>query len=301
MNKVVVVGTGHVGMSYAYTLLNQRTAVDELFLVDLNRTDAEDEALDLHDALGFSPSDLKIRAGSYKDCADATLVVITAGVPQKPGETRLDLLQKNASVMKQIVGEIMASGFNGIFLVVSNPMDVMTHLVWQYSGLPHSQVIGSGTVLDSSRLMYYIGHKAKVSPKSVHAYVIGEHGDSEFVPWSVADIGLENVSMFLGTETMREIEHRVRTQAYEIIKRKGATYYGIGICLARITNAILGNEQAILPVSNYDPYSRIYFGWPAIVERAGVKRRVAMKLSAAEQRRLEKSIEILKAAIKSAK
>ncbi len=292
-----MVGTGNVGMSYAYTLVNQQTPVDELFLVDLNRADTEGEALDLHDTLGFSPSNLRIRAGSYADCGDATIVVITAGAPQMEGETRLDLIQKNAVIMKDIVAEIMKSGFNGIFLVVSNPMDVMTYLVWQYSGLPRSQVIGSGTVLDSSRLMYYIGNKVKVDPKDIHAYVLGEHGDSEFVPWSVANVGLESASMFLGSETMQEIEHRVRNQAYEIIKRKGSTYYGIGICLARITNAILNNERAILPVSNYDPYSRIYFGWPAIVERIGVKRRVALRLTAGEQRKLETSIGVLKAAI----
>ncbi|MCL2094626.1 L-lactate dehydrogenase [Candidatus Saccharibacteria bacterium] len=301
MNKVVVIGTGNVGMSYAYALLNQKTSVDELFLVDINRKDAEGEALDLHDALGFSPSTFKIRAGSYADCKDAKMVVITAGARQAEGETRMDLLVKNTAMVKDMVSQIMRAGFNGIFLVVTNPMDVMTYLVWQYSGLPHSQVIGSGTVLDSSRLMYAVAHKIKVSPRDIHAYVVGEHGDSEFVPWSVGTVGLESISMFLGTDTMRDIEHRVRNQAYEIIKRKGATHYGIGVCMARITRAILNNERAILPVSNYDPYSRIYFGWPAIVERNGVKRRVALRLMAGEQKKLEKSVATIKEAIKEAR
>jgi L-lactate dehydrogenase len=224
-------------------------------------------------------------------------VVITAGARQLPGETRIDLIYKNAEIFKGIVGSVMESGFNGIFLVISNPMDVMTYLTWEYSGLPHSRVIGSGTVLDTSRLRYRVGHELKIDPKSINAYVVGEHGDSEFVPWSQADIGLEKLSSSLSHEKMAKIEVDVKNEAYEIIKKKGATFYGIGVCAVDITEAILSNRNAVLPVSNYDPYSKVYFGYPAIVGRDGVKRRISLDLSAGEQRKLENSIAVIKEAI----
>jgi L-lactate dehydrogenase len=300
-NKVAIIGTGQVGMSFAYALLNQKTQVDELYLIDLDKYSVEGQAIDLRSGFGFSPDNLRIRAGDYKDCADADLVVITAGARQAPGETRLDLVSKNAKIFKGIVGEVMAGGFDGIFLVVSNPMDVMTYLTWKFSGLPHSKVIGSGTVLDSSRLKYRIGHALKVDAKSVHAYVIGEHGDSEFVPWSRADVGLESVSTFLDADKMEAIEDETRNEAYEIIKRKGATYYGIGICLAYIAEAILSNQGAVLPISNYDPFAKVYYGYPAIVGREGVRRRISLDLMAGEQRKLERSIGVIKDAIDEAK
>jgi L-lactate dehydrogenase len=296
-NKVVIVGTGNVGMSYAYALLNQRTHVDEIVLVDISVDKAEGEAIDLRDGLGFSPGNLKIRAGGYGDTSDADLVVITAGAKQAEGETRMDLLRKNAGIFRDMVGEIVRNGFDGIFLVVSNPMDVMTYLTWVYSGFDQSRVIGSGTVLDSSRLMYAVGHALSVDPKNVHGYMLGEHGDSEFAAWSLAEVGLSSVAEYLDTGQRAEIENRVRNEAYNIIDKKGATYYGIGMCLAYITEAIFSNRRAILPVSNWDPYAEVYYGYPAVVGRSGVIRRVGIGLSSEEQRELEHSIGVIRAAI----
>jgi L-lactate dehydrogenase len=293
--RVVIIGTGAVGMSFAYAMLNRRTVVDELYLVDLDKQKTEGEAIDLRDGLGFAPGNMRIRAGGYEDCQTADIVVITAGARQAEGETRMDLIRKNAGIFKGIVEEVMKSGFDGIFLVVSNPMDVMTHLTWKYSGLPHARVIGSGTVLDSSRLMYKVGHKLKVDPRSVHAYMLGEHGDSEFAAWKEADVGLERLG--LSEEEMMRLEDEVRNEAYEIIKRKGATYYGIGVCLTHIVESILTNSGAVLPVSNWDPFAKTYFGWPAVVGREGIRRRIGLELTAPEQRKLEKSIGVIKEAV----
>jgi L-lactate dehydrogenase len=299
-NKVMIVGTGTVGMSYAYALINQRTAVNELVLVDINQEDAEGEAMDLRDALAVSPSYLKIKSGTYAESKDTDIIVITAGVPQKPGESRMDLLKKNASIFKEMITQIMASGFKGIFLVVSNPLDVMTHLTYEYSGLPPERVIGSGTVLDSARLRKYLSTRLEVNPKSIHAFIIGEHGDSEFALWSTANQGGQKLTDLLSPQEMSEIEEKTRKEAYAIIEKKGATYYGIGTCLAAITNCILNDENRILPVSNFDPYSNSYNGYPAILGRQGIKRRLGLNLSDQEQQKLSASTEIIKQAISEA-
>ena len=296
-NKVMIVGTGNVGMSYGYALVHQRTSVNELVLVDINIDDAEGEAIDLRDALAVSPSYLKIRSGSYADAGDCDLIVITAGVPQKPGESRMDLLKKNAAIFKDMIGQIMATGFNGIFLVASNPMDVMTYLTWRYSGLPAAHVIGSGTVLDSSRLRYRLSQRLHVHPKNVHAYQVGEHGDTEFALWSCANVGCQPIRTLLGEQDLTEIEDYARNEAYDIIKKKGATYYGIGSCLAMITNCILNDECRILSVSNYDEMSGTYNGFPAIVGADGIVRRLGIKIDAKEQEKLDHSIKTLREAI----
>ena len=296
-NKVMIVGTGNVGMSYGYALVHQRTSVNELVLVDINIDDAEGEAIDLRDALAVSPSYLKIRSGSYADAGDCDLIVITAGVPQKPGESRMDLLKKNAAIFKDMIGQIMATGFNGIFLVASNPMDVMTYLTWRYSGLPAAHVIGSGTVLDSSRLRYRLSQRLHVHPKSVHAYQVGEHGDTEFALWSCAHVGCQPIRTLSGEQDLPEIEDYARNEAYDIIKKKGATYYGIGSCLAMITNCILNDECRILSVSNYDEMSGTYNGFPAIVGADGIVRRLGIKIDAKEQEKLDRSIKTLREAI----
>ena len=296
-NKVMIVGTGNVGMSYGYALVHQRTSVNELVLVDINTEDAEGEAIDLRDALAVSPSYLKIHSGSYADARDCDMIVITAGVPQKPGESRMDLLKKNAAIFKDMIGQIMASGFKGIFLVASNPMDVMTYITWKYSGLPASQVIGSGTVLDSSRLRYRLSRRLHVHPKNVHAYQVGEHGDTEFALWSCANVGCQNIRDLLDDQNLDEIENYARNEAYEIIKKKGATYYGIGSCLAMITNCILNDENRILSVSNYDDLSGTYNGFPAVLGRKGIVRRLGLQLDAKEQQKLDHSIQTLREAI----
>ncbi len=296
-NKVVLIGCGNVGMSYAYALLNQRTNVNELVLIDMNKDRIEGEVMDLNHCLAFAPSKIEIKSGDYSDCSDATLVVIAAGAKQAPGETRMDLINKNSSIFKEIIGEVVKSGFNGIFLVATNPLDVMTYLTWKYSGFDTSKVMGSGTSLDTARLRYLIGEKTGVSPKSVNAYVIGEHGDSEFVPWSNVRIAGQEIEKFIDKEELEPIESEVRNAAYEIINKKGATYYGIGMALVMITNAILSDEDRIITVSNYDSFDDIYIGTPAIVNKDGVKERIYVELNDQEQEKLSKSIGIIKDAI----
>ena len=298
-NKVVIIGCGNVGMAYAYALLNQRTYVNKLMLIDLNRDRIEGEVADLNHCLPYAPSKISINVGDYKDCSDAQIVVIAAGANQKPGETRMDLIHKNASIFKDIVDNVMASGFNGIFLVATNPLDVMTYLTYKYSGLPANQVIGSGKSLDTARLQLMIGKKLCINPKNIQGYVIGEHGDSEFIPWSNANISLQNIRTFFTQEELDEIESDVRNAAYEIINKKGATYYGIGAALVRITNAILGNENSILALSVYDEKNDVYIGLPAIVNRNGVERRIPLKLTEEEERELQHSIDVIKENINS--
>lgn len=296
-NKVVIIGCGNVGMSYAYALLNQKTYVNELALIDLNYDRIVGEAMDLNHCLAFAPSKIDIKAGTYADCKDASIVVIAAGANQNPGETRMDLINKNSKIFKEIVSNVMKNNFNGIFLVATNPLDVMTYLVQKYSELPHHKVMGSGTSLDTARLRYLVGEKISVNPKNVHGYVIGEHGDSEFVPWSSVNIGLQNIDEFLNQEEKNNVEKSVREAAYEIINKKGATYYGIGMCLVRITNAILGNENAIITVSNYDEENGIYIGLPAIINKTGVSKKMKVNLTQSEIQKFQNSVNIIKDAI----
>ncbi|MBQ3305846.1 L-lactate dehydrogenase [Candidatus Saccharibacteria bacterium] len=297
MAKVMIVGTGNVGASVGYCLVNQRTDVNELVLTDINMEDAEGEAMDLRDTLAVSPSYMKIKAGDYAEASDCDIIVITAGAPQKPGETRMDLLKKNAAIFKDMIGQIMDSGFDGIFIVVSNPMDVMTYLTWRYSGLPHEQVIGSGTILDTARLRYRIAERLGVHPKSVHAFQVGEHGDTEFTLWSSSNIGGKPLVELIDQPAREEIEDFARTEAYKIIEKKGATYYGIGACVTKLINCILDDERRVLPVSSYDDFSGVYNGFPAIVGRNGIVRRLGIKLSEEEGIKLQKSNNALKEAI----
>lgn len=298
-NKVVIIGCGNVGISYAYALLNQRTYVNKLILIDVNKDKVAGEVMDLNHGLPYAPSKISINLGDYKDCNDARIVVIAAGANQKPGETRTDLIHKNASIFKEIVSNVMASGFNGIFVVATNPLDVMTYLTYKYSGLPAHQVIGSGTSLDTARLQLIIGKKLCINPKNIQAYVIGEHGDSEFIPWSNANISLQNIKEFFTEEELNDIEDDVRNAAYEIINKKGATYYGIGMALVRITNAILGNENTIIALSVYDENNDVYVGLPAILNKDGAERRIRLELTEEEKRQLQHSIDIIKSNIAS--
>lgn len=296
--KVVIIGCGNVGMSYAYALLNQRTHVNSLALIDLNKERVEGEVMDLNHCLAFSPSKMKIKVGDYSDCNDADLIVIAAGVNQKPGETRIDLLKRNASIFKGIITEVMKNGFDGIFLIATNPVDIMTYLTQKYSNLPRYKVIGSGTSLDTARLRFLISDRVKVSPSNVHAYVIGEHGDSEFIPWSDVNIALQDISSFISHEEMKEFEEEVKTAAYKIINAKGATYYGIGMCLVKITNAILGDENSVMVVSTYDDTNDVYVGLPSVINSVGADRKIDFKLNEEETAKLTNSINILKEAIK---
>ena len=300
-NKVMIVGTGNVGASIAFALINQRTTINEIILTDIVAKDAEGEAMDLRDALAVAPSFVKIRSGTYQDARDCDVIVITAGAAQKPGETRLDLLKKNVNILKGMIEQIMASGFDGIFLVVTNPMDVLTYFTMKFSGLPAERVIGSGTVLDSARLRSRIAGYLNINPKSVHAYQIGEHGDSELTAWSIAEVGGQKVTDLLPVQTLEDISNFDKNEAYSIINRKGATYYGIATCVADILNCILNDEMRVLAVSSYDYFSKVSFGFPSVVGRKGIIRRLDLKLSERENLDLQKSINILKKAIKSVK
>ncbi len=301
--KVVLIGTGMVGMSYAYALLNQN-ACDELVLIDLDKERARGEAMDLNHGLAFSGSHMKIRAGEYSDCANADIVVICAGVAQKPGESRLDLLNRNTEVFRSIIGPVTESGFNGIFLVATNPVDIMTRITCALSGFNPRRVIGTGTALDTARLRYLLGEYFSVDPRNMHAYVIGEHGDSEFVPWSQAMLAtrpiLEICEASGGNccqEDLDKISEEVRTAAQQIIKAKRATYYGIGMAMVRITKAIFGNESSVLTVSTmlrgeYGQHG-VFAGVPCIVGRNGVRRVLPLNLSPEESEKFNRSCETL--------
>lgn len=285
----MIVGTGNVGSSIAYALLNQRTAVKEIILADIDNEDAKGEVMDLSDALAVAPSYLKLKAGDYDEAKDVDICIITAGANQKPGETRTDLVKKNAEILKGIVKPIMATGFDGIFLIVSNPVDTLSFLTYKYSGLPAERVIGSGTVLDSARLRYDLAQKLGVHPKSVHAYQVGEHGDSEFALWSLATVGGEKIEKLVSKTDRTQIELDTRNRAYEIIKKKGATYYGIGACVTQIVNCILNDERRVLSVSNYDDNNNIYDGFPAVVGKTGIVRRLELPLNEKEGIKLQRS------------
>lgn len=302
--KVVLVGTGMVGMSYAFAMLNQNIC-DELVLVDLDAERAEGEAMDLNHGLAFSGSHMKITAGSYRDCANADIVAICAGVAQKPGETRPELLERNLAVFRSIVDPITESGFNGIFLVATNPVDIMTHITSALSGFNPRRVLGTGTALDTARLRYLLGDFFEVDPRNVHAYVMGEHGDSEFVAWSQAMIATKPVQDFCAEsqrdncrDTLLNIEEEVRTAADKIIAAKRATYYGIGMAMARITRAVFGDENSVLTVSamlrgEYGE-SRVYAGVPCIVNRNGVQRVLTVNLTEEEKQKFHNSCATLR-------
>ena len=244
--KIVLVGTGFVGMSMAYSMLN-RGGINELILIDIDKEKTIGEEMDLSHGLPFAPQKMVIKSGDYSECKDAQIVVITAGIAQKPGQTRLELVQINARIIKEITQNIMASGFDGIIIVASNPVDLMSYVVYKVSGLPKNKVIGSGSVLDTARLRYMIADYLNLSSKNIHAYVIGEHGDSSFVPWEHSYAGCKKLLDIMNDnnypiENLDKIHKAVINAAYEIINRKKATYYGIGMSLNRIVRAILDDE-----------------------------------------------------------
>lgn len=292
MNKIVIIGCGNVGMSYAYALVNQKCNVDELVLVDINEDKAIGEAADLNHSIPYSPNNLTIKAGDYSDCKDASIVMIAAGANQDVGETRLDLIHKNTKIFKSIIDNVLASGFNNIFLIATNPVDAMSYITYKNSNLPASKIIGTGTSLDTARLRYILSRRFEIMPQNVHAYVLGEHGDSEFVAWSSAMIGSVKIDSLLNKKEKEEISDSVRNSAYEIIKKKGNTSYGIGMCLVRITNAILNDENAIITVSAFD--KDVYISSPCIINKKGIKRRLKIELTDQEQELYNKSKEVIR-------
>jgi L-lactate dehydrogenase len=300
--RVAIVGAGNVGATFAYAL-SQSGLASEIVLIDQNRTRAEGEAMDLnHAAPFFSPT--RIWAGDYADCAGAFVTVITAGANQKPGETRLDLVKKNAGIFRQIVPQIVQHNPNGIILVTTNPVDVLTYAAWKISGLPAPHIIGSGTILDTARFRYLLSEYYGVDPRSVHAYIIGEHGDSEVPVWSKANIAGMQLKDFCCVQDVHYDQARLeaifkqtRDAAYQIIERKGATYYAIGAGLVRVVEAILRDQRTVLPVSvlvdKYYGIDDVYLSLPAVIDRGGIESILRLELEESEIIGLRQSADVL--------
>ena len=301
--KVAVIGCGFVGSSSAFALM-QSGLFSEMVLIDADTKRAEGEAMDISHGISFARP-MQIYAGNYDDITDAAIIVITAGANQKPDETRLDLIKKNAAIMKSIVGEIKKRDFGGILLIVSNPVDILTLIALKESGYPSNRVIGSGTVLDTGRFKYLLGEHLDVDSRSVHAFIIGEHGDSELAAWSNARIGGLKVNDFCELrghfnheQSMKKIFEDVRNSAYEIIERKHATNYGIAMAVKRICEAIVRNEKSILPVSSLMTgeygLNDVVLSIPAVVDETGVQKVIPIELNDEELTKLKDSANILK-------
>lgn len=300
--KVILIGDGAVGSSYAFALVTQNIA-QELGIIDINTDKTEGDAIDLSDALAFT-SPKKIYSATYADCHDADIVVITAGAAQKPGETRLDLVQKNLRIFKSLVGQVMDSGFDGIFLVATNPVDILTYATWKFSGLPKNRVIGSGTSLDTARFRQAIAELTGVDTRNVHSYILGEHGDTEFPVWSHANIAGLSINEWIkdnpdtDEKALVDVFFSVRDSAYNIIQKKGATFYGIAVSLARITKAIFNDENAVLPLSVYlnGEYGQndVFIGAPAIINRQGIQKVIEIPLNDSEMDKMNLSASTLK-------
>lgn len=297
--KVVVIGVGAVGSTTAYTLL-LRDRMDELVLIDANEGKAKGDALDMNHGMPFLGR-TKVWAGNYEDCKGADIIIITAGAAQKPGEERIQLLKRNVAIYESIVTEVLKHNDDGILLIASNPVDVMSYFCLEKSGWPAHRVIGSGTLLDSARFRYLIGEKLQLDPRSVHAHIIGEHGDSELPVWSLVNVAGSAVD--ISEDEKSEIFINTRDAAYEIIEAKGATFYAIALALDRIVTAILRNEAAVLNVStlleNYHGVSDVYLGVPCVVDRQGVREVLDIKITDAEKELLHRSANKLKGLIQS--
>ena len=302
--KIAIIGCGLVGSSTAFSILTQGLC-DELVLVDINEEKSYGESMDLIDGIEYLNLNVKVTKGSYADCGDANIVVITAGPPPKPNQTRLDTMGIGQKITKSIVDPIMAAGFDGIFLVISNPVDVIAYYVWKLSGLPSNQVLGTGTALDSARLKNAIGAAVGTDPRSVHAFSMGEHGDSQMVPWSTVTVGGKSLRDIEadnpGLVAHLKQEDLVSTTAkrgFEILKRKGTTCYGIASTVAGIVKAILNDEHKVIPVSTYLQgefgESDVFAGVPAILNRSGVCDIVTIHLTSEEKERFASSVAVIR-------
>jgi len=300
--KVVIIGCGFVGAASAFCLM-QSGLFSEMVLIDADPLKAEGEALDISHGVPFAKP-VKIYAGTYDDIKDASIIILTAGANQKPGETRLDLVKKNIAIFKSILPEIKNRDYQGILLVVANPVDILTTVAVKFSGLPENRVLGSGTVLDTARLKFELGNYLNVDPRSVHAFIIGEHGDSEIAAWSSANVSGITLNDFYQMrghfhheEAAKRIAEDVKNSAYEIIEKKKATYFGIAMAVKRICEAVIRNEKSILPISSmmHGQYNieGISLSMPAIVGKDGVETQVPIKLSQSEADALKKSAQTL--------
>jgi len=302
-SRIAVVGAGKVGSTFAYaTLLNG--LVGEIVLIDIDRERAEGEAMDLNHAAPLS-NPARIWVGDYSDCAGANVVVVSAGTAQKPGETRLDLFKRNASIFRDIIPEIAKYNKDGILLIATNPVDILSYIAWKASGFPWKHVIGSGTVLDTARFRHLLSQRLELDPRNVHAHIIGEHGDSEVPVWSLTNVSGMPLDEFcrtqdceLGPEERDHIAEQTRNAAYEIIQRKGATYYAVAVGLVRIAESILRDQHSILSVSSLVPgyygIEDVYLSLPAVIGRGGVERLVRLPLSDEEKRALRQSAQTLR-------
>ena len=307
VRKVVMIGCGFVGAACSFAIM-QSGLFSEMVLIDADKSKAEGEALDISHGVPFAKP-IKIYAGDYDDIKDASLIIVTAGANQKPGETRLDLVKKNISIFKSIIPEIKKRDFNGVLLIVANPVDILTTVAQKLSGLPENKVIGSGTVLDTARLKYELGNHLNVDSRSVHAFIIGEHGDSEIAAWSSANVSGIPLNKFCEMrgycnheDNMQKIADSVKNSAYEIIERKKATYFGVAMAVKRICEAIIRDEKSILPISSmmYGQYGieGISLSMPAIVGKDGVETLVPIQLNKEETEKLQQSAKTLQNIIK---
>ncbi|SFB21616.1 L-lactate dehydrogenase [Cohnella sp. OV330] len=298
-SRIVIVGAGAVGSTTAYTLM-LRNRVDELVLIDANHKKAVGDALDMNHGMPFLGGG-DLWAGSYEDCKDADIIVITAGAAQREGESRVDLLKRNAVIIDSIVEQVLKYNTTGILLIASNPVDIMSYITWKKSGWPVERIIGSGTLLDSARFRYLIGEKLKIDPRSVHGHIVGEHGDSELPLWSLANVAGAELS--LSDADKEEVFANTRDAAYQIISAKGATYYAIALALDRICTAILRDEGAVLNVStllhDYHGVSDVFLGVPCVVDRQGVREIIDIKISDFERELLHRSADKLRNLIAS--
>ena len=303
-SKVAIIGSGLVGSSTAFSIITQGVC-DEVLMVDINAEKASGEVRDLRNSIRLLDRNVRVKAGSYADCSDADIVVITAGAPPKAGQTRLDTLDISAKIAKSIVEPVMESGFDGIFVVVSNPVDMLAHLVYKLSGLPKNQVIGSGTSVDSARLQNFLADMVDVDPRSVYAYALGEHGDSLMVPWSTVtiagksftDIIADNTEL-VGDVDLDEIVYKTTQEGWEIYNRKGTTYYGIASACVGIIKAVLYDENSIVPVSTLleGEYGEtgIFAGVPAVLNRSGVFDILEIHMTDSEEEKFHHSADIIR-------
>lgn len=303
-SKVAVVGCGLVGSSTAFSLVTQGVC-DEILMIDINEERALGEVLDLRDTIKYLDRNVKVRTASYADCSDVDIIVITAGAPPQKGQTRLDTLEVSAKIVKTIVDPVMASGFDGIFIVVSNPVDIIAHYVYKLSGLPKNQVIGTGSSLDTSRLQNFIAELVNVDPRSVYAYSMGEHGDSQMVPWSTVTVAgksfndiIQDNKDLVGDVDLDEIVKKTTREGWEIYNRKGTTYYGIATACAGIIKAILYDENRIIPVSTLleGEYgeTNVFAGVPTILNRTGAADILEIHMTDEELNKFHQSVEILR-------
>jgi L-lactate dehydrogenase len=303
-SKVAVVGCGLVGSSTAFSLVTQGVC-DEILMIDINEERALGEVLDLRDTIKYLDRNVKVRTASYADCSDVDIIVITAGAPPQKGQSRLDTLEVSAKIVKTIVDPVMASGFDGIFIVVSNPVDIIAHYVYKLSGLPKNQVIGTGSSLDTSRLQNFIAELVNVDPRSVYAYSMGEHGDSQMVPWSTVTVAgksfndiIQDNKDLVGDVDLDEIVKKTTREGWEIYNRKGTTYYGIATACAGIIKAILYDENRIIPVSTLleGEYGEngVFAGVPTILNRTGAADILEIHMTDEELNKFHLSVEILR-------